>query len=557
LIKYLKKKISSGHFLRKLYIIYRYYFFIKKKLQTQLFDENVKYEKIKKKTILFTLIETSHYINFFLLLLAKILKIRGYQVLVLVCDQFLHGCEIKSIKNIKDRNPCFNCKFNQKKIYPFFKIPILQLSDLYNKQIKSKVNAIVKRYKNNNYIFDRGDKFFYLNITIEDSVTRFFHGNVDQEKFKSKIDEVRVRHCFTAIFIHEISRVLDLKYKPVAVVSGMSSYSSWYPFYYYFKKSRNRFRLITLTQYNLKALVFNLFELFPASSRFKKFLNFRKNKNITKVENAIILKFIKDRFDGSSNLFKIDSYFGKKKKNLIEIKTLLNINNNKKNIFLFTNIFWDVGLSDRSLFFNSMLQWLFYTIDLLKNNPNYHIYIKPHPGEFKSTESLIGIEEIVKNKYKNSISNITFIKADYKIKAYDLKSFIDLALVYNGTLNIEFMILNVPVISCGLSPVTGMGLNKEIINITEYKKAIINENYNFSNFKVKNYKKLMLFAYFYFIKNSIPWNYTTYAYSENFIGFNFKSIDILNKNDPIISHWIKCITKTDKFIPESWEINKI
>ena len=49
MIKYLKKKIYSGHFLIKLYIIYRYYFFIKKKLQTQLFDENVKYEKIKKK----------------------------------------------------------------------------------------------------------------------------------------------------------------------------------------------------------------------------------------------------------------------------------------------------------------------------------------------------------------------------------------------------------------------------------------------------------------------------------------------------------------------------
>jgi hypothetical protein len=85
----------------------------------------------------------------------------------------------------------------------------------------------------------------------------------------------------------------------------------------------------------------------------------------------------------------------------------------------------------------------------------------------------------------------------------------------------------------------------------------MNENYNFSNFKVKNYKKLMLFAYFYFVKNSIPWNCTTYAYGENFKGFNFESLDILNKNDPIISHWIKCITKTDKFIPESWEINKI
>jgi hypothetical protein len=508
-------------------------------------------KKIKKKTILFTLIETSHYANFFLMLLAKILKIRGYQVLVLVCDQFLHGCEIKSIKNTKDRNPCFNCKFNQKKLYPFFKIPILQLSNLYSSEIKSKINKILNRYKNNDYIFDRIDKFFYLNTTLEDSLTRFFYGNVDQEKSKDKINEVRLAHCFTAIFMHEISKALDMKYKPVAVVSGMSSYSSWYPFYYFFNKNGKRFKLISLTQYNLKALIFNLFELYPASKRFKKFLNYRKNKNVNKVENATIFKFLKYRFDGFSDIFKIDSYYDKKK-NLTKIRTLLNISTNKKNIFIFPNIFWDVGLSERFSFFNSMQEWLFYTIDLLKNNSNYHIYIKPHPAEFKISESALGIEEIFKNRYKDSISNITFIKADYKIKAYDLKQFIDLALVYNGTLNIEFMILKVPVISCGLSPTSGMGLIKEINKISEYKTTLLNDNYDYSNFIVKNYKRLITFAYFYFIKNSIPWNYTAHAYAENFKGFNFRSLDALNKNDPMINHWIKCIIKKDKFVAESW-----
>jgi hypothetical protein len=95
-------------------------------------------------------------------------------------------------------------------------------------------------------------------------------------------------------------------------------------------------------------------------------------------------------------------------------------------------------------------------------------------------------------------------------------------------------------------------LSKEIRNIAEYKKTLMNNTCNFSNFIVKDYKKLIIFAYFYFIKNSIPWNYTQYAYGENFKGFNFKSLDILNKSDPMINHWIKCITEGDKFVPESW-----
>ena len=34
------------------------------------------------------------------MLVGKFLQIRGYQVLILVCDQILQGCEKKSIKNI-------------------------------------------------------------------------------------------------------------------------------------------------------------------------------------------------------------------------------------------------------------------------------------------------------------------------------------------------------------------------------------------------------------------------------------------------------------------------
>ena len=211
-----------------------------------------------------------------------------------------------------------------------------------------------------------------------------------------------------------------------------------------------------------------------------------------------------------------------------------------------------MGLADRGLVFNTVLEWVFYTIDLLKNNSNYHLYIKPHPAEFKSSESLIGIEEIIRKKYKNSISNLSFIKADYKIKPHDLKPFIDLALVFNGTLNIEFMLQKVPVLSCGVSPTLGLGLNKELLSRSAYKAILKNKKFDYTKFLVKNNNKLMLFAYFYFIKNSIPWNYTNYFYSENFKGFNFKSLNNLNKKDFMIDHLINCIVKGDEFVPENW-----
>ena len=548
---FFKKKINENYFFRKLYLIYKYYFLTKKKLKYQLFDENIKYQTQNNNTIIFTLIETSHPINFLLMLLAKILQIRGYKVFILVCDKFLGACEIKSIKNKKDKNPCFNCKFNQEKVFPLFKIPIIRLSSLNNKKINVLVSEGVKRFKINGYNFKNKDKYYHLNIHIKDSVTRYFYGNLYKEEFKKNIKETSINHCRTAVYMQEISKILDQKYKPKAVVSTMSVYSTWYPIFNFFNK-KGRFKQFSLTQFNLKALTFNEFELYPAYTRFKKFLITRKFKSLTKKENIKFSKFVNQRFQGSARIFVNDNYFGKKKKRIEEIRNLLKINKKKKNIFLFSNVFWDVGLADRSLVFKSVQDWLFYTIDLLKNDSNYHIYIKPHPGEFKSSESLIGIENIIKTKYENLPSNITFIKADYQIKPYDLKPFIDLALVFNGTLNIEFMIQKVPVVSCGISPTLGLGLSKDISSKYEYEKIFTNKNYDYSKFLVRDVKKLNLFAYFYFIKNSIPWNYTSSVWGENFKKFNFKSLSNLNKNNSMLDHIIKCIVNEDEIVPENW-----
>ena len=167
MINYFKKKINNSYFLRKIYALYKYIFFIKKNLKSQLFDENIIFKDKKKKTIIFSLIETSHPINILLMLVGKFLQIRGYQVLILVCDQILQGCEIKSIKNISDRNPCFNCKFNQKKIIPFFKIPVIKLSSFRDKKMSFLIDKALKKFNDNGYFFKKKDKHFYLNSSIK------------------------------------------------------------------------------------------------------------------------------------------------------------------------------------------------------------------------------------------------------------------------------------------------------------------------------------------------------------------------------------------------------
>ena len=317
----------------------------------------------------------------------------------------------------------------------------------------------------------------------------------------------------------QICKIIDKEYKPTSVVSVMTSYSGWYPFFYYFKKS-NRFRQVG---FDTNICTFDNFKFFPSIRYFKKFLNSRKIAQLNKREKKDINNFLKIRF--SSN----NSVSNEKNK---KIKEILNIQK-KINIFIFPNVFWDVGLTDRGAVFNSVLDWLFFTLDVLKNNPKYHIYIKPHPAEFTANNSITGIEEVIKIKYGETISNLSFIENSKKFNSYDLKYFIDVALVFNGTLNLEFMLLDVPVISTGISSTSGAGLVKEVKSLKEYKKILTDQNYDFKKFLVKDKKKLISFAYFWFIKRNLSWsknNFYTHSFGR-FKGFNFKSLDYCNFND--------------------------
>ena len=538
MLRFLKVFFRDVYLLNKIYTIYNYFFFLRNKIPYQLKDSKINFSKPKKKTIFFLLIETSHVVNFFLMLFAKILQIKGYSVYALVCDQFLDACEIKSIRSVKNKNPCFECKFNQNKVYPFFKIQIKKLSDFNSPKLEKKITKKLQKYEKNNFSFRVKDKLNYLNVTINDSITRYYFGSHLEEKNQEKISKLSLDHCKTAIYMHEVSRIIDDEFKPIAVVSVMASYSAWYPFFSYFKKD-NRFRQIG---FDTEICSFDPFKFFPSIKFFKKFIQSRKKKELNKKENIEINKYLKDRFSLQNSNLKLN--YNKYQKKYDQIQKILDVKK-KINIFIFPNVFWDVGLSDRGAVFNSVLDWLFFTLELLKNNSKYHIFIKPHPAEFTANNSLLGIEQLVKKKYGNSISNLSFIDNSTNFSSYDLKQFIDLALVFNGTLNLEFMLLNVPVISTGMTSTRGIGLIKEVKNINEYKKVLIDQNYNFRKFLVRDRKKLMIFAYFWFIKKNLIWNKKNYyTHSINrFRGFNFKSLNDCNFSDTQTNSIVKFLSK--------------
>lgn len=535
--------LSFYNYVLKFRILVKHFLIIYPKLRKQLNPKKIEFsdeKSINDERILFTLIETSHYQHLQLLILAKTLQIRGAKVKVLVCDGFLEGCEIKSVKNISDPNPCWSCKHHLKNVLPFFQLDTIKYEDLISSEKKIDINMLSKKLNlNEDLVFD--DEID-LNRAIADSITRYYYGGapLNIEEYNS----IRTSHISTALLSLAACEKL-IEWNPTRIISNMSVYSAWDPIKQFFDLKKIPFFLISITQFNFNALQINWPDLYSSSSRFEKWKNNRINKYLSNNESKVLKKFLNKRYKGESDIFKSLSFFDSE----LDIDKLLNINKEKKNIFLFSNIFWDVGLSNSFSVFNGVVDWVLSTIAIVKKYPHIQLYIKPHPGEvFDSSKSLKGVVDYIYDKYPILPQNVTILQPELKINTYNLIPHIDCGLVYNGTFGLELLLNDKPVIVCADAPYSSLpGVNFPL-DIYQYEEAILNH----TNKKINN-SEINLFAYFYFIKTPIPWNLTNKAYGDDFSGFNLDSLnDLKEYNNIYLDHLVNSIINSEKTIIENW-----
>ena len=103
-----------------------------------------------------------------------------------------------------------------------------------------------------------------------------------------------------------------------------------------------------------------------------------------------------------------------------------------------------------------------------------------------------------------------------------------MALVFNGTLHLEFTLLGVPVIATGNSVISGMDFDKKVKSLKNYKYILTKKNYNFKKLVSKNKKKLKTFSFFWFIKRIFKWEKNNY-YPENFNRFKYFKFKFLSE----------------------------
>jgi hypothetical protein len=546
IISQLKSKISRMAWVQKLKIRINYKFILSRRLRRQLSfkSDGVVDKPYAGKRVLLPIIETSHYQHQHMLGLAKVLQLRGAEVKVVVCGEVLDGCEIKSTRNSDDPDPCWSCRFHAKNTLPLYQLDTASLDTFLSPEELISIRKIAsEKVMKNESINHSGIE---LDQAITDSVIRYFYGALPTDK--SQIEHVRTAYTASSLISSEAANNIKKKWTPDIVLSNQWCYSFQWPFYSMFD-----YRLINSSSFDFNKIHFNLPDLFGNNARFRRYMASRKDKKLDQNEHKLLREYIDNRITGSTPKADQYGYFSNATRD--DVEKLINYDKNKRNIFLFTNIYWDAGLSENADFYKNVIDWALSTIELMRGRDDVCLYIKPHPGEiFDSTTSLKGIGQIIDEKYPILPSNVKLIRPEWKVNTYSLFKYIDLGLVYTGTLGLEMLLSDIPVVSTGLTSHYNLGFAAEPKTENEYFELLTGHK------ETPRYDKdeLESFAYFYFIRCGMPWPLTEKSYGNNFNGFMIDSLDdLLPGKNPQLDHLCNCIMDMDNTIIEAWpELNE-
>jgi hypothetical protein len=138
---------------------------------------------------------------------------------------------------------------------------------------------------------------------------------------------------------------------------------------------------------------------------------------------------------------------------------------------LFTNLLWDGALEPDQALYDDVYEWLADTIDIIGDQSDTHLVIKPHPAEhLRGTNE--SVRDWVRAEYDTLPENVTLLPPDTEIDTYALFDDLDLGLVYASTVGLEMVCDRLPVVTSGYPPYHGFEITYDPDTKAEYREFV-------------------------------------------------------------------------------------
>jgi len=489
------------------------------------------------KKIIFNSVDARHMTHTYLEgAISKSLQLRGHKTKMIICDGALNMCTtFHRIDHPQNQWSCENCISFSKKFYDTVGLDYYSYQEFVN---QDSINEISEKIRNISIEECKDYKFKKINVGKHAiiSANRYFKGYVSSEELYNRIlrDEL-----INAIISTNVAKGVIEKEKPDVLVTSHGCYSSWGSFSDFFYNKGIRICVWASGERNTVT-----FDRQNSDEYYKKYLNeIRNKKNLNVKETKELNDFLEKRVKGKEGQVSLYD-FSETKKESLEKK--FDFKKYKKTYLLFPNVPWDAALMNADVGFKDIFDWLYHTVKLFQDKSNYQLIIKIHPSEAKVMESEKTVLDYLKEKFTELPNNIKIISPNTDISPYSLYPFIDVGLVYNGTIGLEMVIQGFPVVVAGNAHYGRKGFTYDIFTKDDFSKLIFTELKTLPNQK----DLARIYGYFHFIKKFIP---KSFIYNKNFlnIGWNINSLNNLTEGqDKNLDHICNYIVNNGVF--QNW-----
>lgn len=440
------------------------------------------------------------------LFLASILALKlrdmGCEVYILIDDGILRHYDTVPIGSVYSRkDEVFRAKFvlSLLKELPMYLVYSSLVSKKETETIGMVADDMIAR---SNYLFKGVD----LRPFVESTLVRFFGSAplvIENEPLYYRYLKMFTENA--AISALTASRAKE-KLTPDILVTQHGIYTTWGSFYELFKRDGIRSITYDLDGYHDNAVLFSKTGLVNDRNDdgFFDCLKTRQLPNVGKYRTHVEKIFEKRRM----NLSPDQTLFGIRPDSTDDLSFVedSHVNKRKKVYSMFPNVMWDGSITGADSIFGSPLEWVLETINYFEGQSDKLLVIRSHPSEstlMKTRKTLREMIEEVTRRKIGSFKNVLFIDSSSKLSSYKLFPLIDAGLVYNGTLGLELMYAEIPVLIAGRAPYSGKGFTFDLRDKSEYFRHF-DKLAEISELQKRNRNLLLLFAYQYFELNGIP-----------------------------------------------------
>ncbi len=495
-----------------------------------------------KGTILLGPIRMSVEAHLFEGLLGYLYRLKGYKVYALLCGKKLKSCETKPLDSKMAFLKCSTCLSKQEAFCETFGIEPLWMKDFISSEEDGLIEESVSAFKMNNMKHDNVD----LSVSIESGIMRVLKTSritKSEEKYIQQFGRSAAQ-TFTA------SKNIIKNIRPNSVIMSHGTYATWGALQQACEVT-NTHVVVWGRGYVGKGNIYATHDKsYLYQHVFESVDNFR-NLNLTQEQLDQIIGYFQNKRNPQKKVDYVNYYSSNKSiNNELDIFEHLGISKDQPLIGMFPNIPWDGQAFSYSELFPTIREFVKESIEWVKGQ-DANMVIRAHPAErhVRSNGQIETFRDVLFELYPTLPDNVYFLDAGSNISSYLIEKEVCVALLYAGTIGLEFSVNKTPVIQAGKNFNSNKGFVFEPESKEHFKELLRKSINGELDYDEEMWQNCIKYAYHWIYRRHFPETAVNFKNSQEFISYNFNNANELLEN-PSLNRFIECVEHKVDFIFE-------